>query len=643
MKLLRSGNGFLLFLVVPLSAILLAPDLVHFPQGTANLDVSWEWSLNYAMHHHLQWGKDYIFPYGPLGYLDTAMYYGSYRLWFVSVFFALICHTLFLQVLILFSLKNGDLEWSFAWIGKFLFCLFLMVGSRYTPQTAIFLAAYGLLCILIAGESSLLLALFIALLLAVSSLIKETALFGACALMAAYLTACFILQNRRKIVHGMALIAAFPFFHILLWLGCGQSLIHLPAYLRGAVEIAAGYNIMELDGYSYQLVLALSLLTLYLVTIACSWRQNRKTIALFLVTSPVFLLYWKDGFVRHDLVPWGAHELMFFTAAVYIFWIHYLLTGELFPRVQKVFLGGAIGCMIYILPPACYYRGILSIPGSQILHALYCAPYARHEKAQEQIGNQLGSSYNLPLILTSHLAPIRTLILPWELVLAPAYHVPLALPPVPQIYAVYTSYLDHVQATWINKDQPPQILYSYLAIDGRYPLFEGPEFSYHVLRQYVVVANTDAYAVMRRKSEPEPQIMWQGFTQLSHFDQEIALPQPDANHYLLLKVKMHRSFLGEVFGLFYKTIAPQIVFHLKDGTSRSYRFVHDTGEDGLLVSHCIGSMKEYVRLNKMDFAPNVRSISFSVGESCGWQFVNSFQLQFGTSIIQLHPYNGEEE
>jgi hypothetical protein len=62
-----------------------------------------------------------------------------------------------------------------------------------------------------------------AFLLAVSSLIKQTDLFGACALLPTYLAACFILRDRQKIVHGLALIASFPLFSILLWLGCGQS------------------------------------------------------------------------------------------------------------------------------------------------------------------------------------------------------------------------------------------------------------------------------------------------------------------------------------------------------------------------------------------------------------------------------------
>ena len=75
------------------------------------------------------------------------------------------------------------------------------------------------------------------------------------------------------------------------------------------------------------------------------------------------------------------------------------------------------------------------------------------------------------ITLTSHLEPVSTLIVPWDLVLAPAYQIPLALPPIPQLYSVYTSYLDHVETAWLNKSKPPQILYSYLAIDGRYPSF----------------------------------------------------------------------------------------------------------------------------------------------------------------------------
>ena len=99
------------------------------------------------------------------------------------------------------------------------------------------------------------------------------------------------------------------------------------------------------------------------------------------------------------------------------------------------------------------------------------------------------------------------------------------------------------------------------------PLFEAPEFSFNILSQYEVVASNPDYAVMhRRDSATEPLIAWQDTARTGHWDQEIVLPQADAGHYVLLKVKMRRSFQGEIIGLFYKTTSPKIVFHLKDGT-----------------------------------------------------------------------------
>ena len=363
----------MLFLAVPLIAALIAPALVCYPQGKASLDISWKWSLGYAAQNHLQWGNDYIFTYGPLGYLDTPIYYGSYRLWWVSVLFAIVCYTFYLQVLFLFSLK--DSKSPLAGIGKLLLCALVILGGRYSPQMLLFLVPYGLLCLSIVAEPSLLLALLAAFLLSVSSLIKETALIGAGALLAANLIACFILRDRKKIAFALTSLAAFPLFFLLLWLGCGQSPAHLPAYFRGVTEIAAGYNIMEMDGYAYHVILALLLMGSYVFAVAGSWQQSRVALALFFITGPVFLLYWKEGFVRHDPYPWGAHELAFFTAAFFIFWVHYSLTGELFPRMQKLFLGGVIVCALYIFPPACFFHGTPGPPGTQVYLALNHAKF----------------------------------------------------------------------------------------------------------------------------------------------------------------------------------------------------------------------------------------------------------------------------
>src|SRR3954462_12550708 len=39
---------------------------------------SWESVLSFAAAHHLQWGRDVIFTYGPLGFLASDYYWGDF-------------------------------------------------------------------------------------------------------------------------------------------------------------------------------------------------------------------------------------------------------------------------------------------------------------------------------------------------------------------------------------------------------------------------------------------------------------------------------------------------------------------------------------------------------------------------------------
>src|SRR5215475_6069659 len=39
---------------------------------------SWEAVLSYAAAHHLQWGRDIVFSFGPLGFLTSDYYWGNF-------------------------------------------------------------------------------------------------------------------------------------------------------------------------------------------------------------------------------------------------------------------------------------------------------------------------------------------------------------------------------------------------------------------------------------------------------------------------------------------------------------------------------------------------------------------------------------
>src|SRR5271156_1052639 len=55
-----------------LSCLVILPFHI-FHQPSAGVDPSWAISINLAIKYHLVWGKDYIYTYGPLGYLATGI------------------------------------------------------------------------------------------------------------------------------------------------------------------------------------------------------------------------------------------------------------------------------------------------------------------------------------------------------------------------------------------------------------------------------------------------------------------------------------------------------------------------------------------------------------------------------------------
>lgn len=101
------------------------------------------------------------------------------------------------------------------------------------------------------------------------------------------------------------------------WLAAGQNPLHLPSYLDGIRQIAAGYNqAMALDESPGEFVVGLCLaLVLGTSVIWTAWRCRRQpvNISQVLLTAGLGAGVWKHGFVRAD-----AHLFIFFDFAVFL-------------------------------------------------------------------------------------------------------------------------------------------------------------------------------------------------------------------------------------------------------------------------------------------------------------------------------------
>lgn len=57
------------------------PALLDSGDPIHGLDPSWQIMLTHALKHKMVWGKDIVYTYGPLGFLETRVAYGISPIW----------------------------------------------------------------------------------------------------------------------------------------------------------------------------------------------------------------------------------------------------------------------------------------------------------------------------------------------------------------------------------------------------------------------------------------------------------------------------------------------------------------------------------------------------------------------------------
>lgn len=286
------------------------------PNGThpsQNLPPSWEQALAFFLKHRALAGRDYVFTYGPLGYLgcltyDPDLYWLKYA-WEATV------DTLLAVVMLMVMRRLPDVPTRALFCGLALLYEIDFVDTRF----AFLLLACAALFPQLAKPWAFLAAALSAF--AVVALVKFTFLVLA-TFFVATATAELVATGRRR----MALATAGLFVALLgsSWLAAGQLRTNVLAYLRGSYEITSGYGAAmcaagpwpsvpwpgDLPELGLAFSLALSNLGLWIVS---DWRAIRRPrrwgLALLCVAGG--FVQWKLGFTRRD-----GHSRLFFSYAL---------------------------------------------------------------------------------------------------------------------------------------------------------------------------------------------------------------------------------------------------------------------------------------------------------------------------------------
>jgi hypothetical protein len=537
---------------------------------------SWQAGITLGFLHHIQWGPQLLFTFGPYGFVEDILPF-SRSTAALALLYALVV-TLGLVVLIVSALRE---TWGLlpagiaAWVAVTIAANMLQAPELATA-TALGLTLASFRAASFGGERDRHRLLLLGALgaLAGFQLLVEISVGLVCT---GLLVVAVVSQIGRLRALGTAGLP-FLFVPLLALMAGGQSIGNVSSYIRGSLSIATGYgSAMSISSGRVAEYLYAAIDVGVLVWLSVDALRDRPLVER--VAIPVALTGWvwealKEGFVRHDL-----HDLTFFALIL----IALCLTRT--PRSSMAVQAGAIGvaaviaCLAHGGPPAPLHSPAenlhaLAAEVRDVTSAQRWAPV--QQTAVAEIRND---GDRLPPGLLASLQGRTMAAVPMEDGMAFAYRsLDWDPEPVLQSYNAYTSYLDQLDANFLASAAAPQrILYRQGTIDGRNPAWDPPAAMMSMYCHYVRSSVTDGWLILVRTGDRcgQPQLIKQV---TGHFGMPIAVPSAPGRM-VVATFSLASPSISKLEGLLLKPPSIQLTSWDAGSPPSSYRFVPGTAPD----------------------------------------------------------------
>ncbi len=623
--------------------VLLWVSAIAFPRSPSNeLDSSWRMVLNYALDQNLQFGKDLIFTYGPLGFLMGRTYAGVH----------------FYRLIVWQFLSSAVLAWVVLRTARnlspirslFYYLYFLFFGTIYDDATyAITIVLLGLDLIRAAPKGEKITPLITSGFLAISSIMKFTNFLLAVIVLTSACIYNLITERRGR---ALSLFSVYGVTFLGTWMVVGQSPLNIPAYVFNSIEITKGYaEAMALDESSWVFYFGLvTVLSLVAYSVAYYVTHPDKIKAAFLVGifGAATYLQWKNGFVRAD-----GHVIGFF--------LYSLLPTVAFPawledcqRLQKtkscfLLIGAATSILGLYFAMAPVVTNSLSGFNQRITQNLESlARFSQlHRIYQERWKTEQS---DLDMRRTRSVVGTASLdVLGYEqgVALYNGFH--YTPRPIFQSYSAYSDRLIKANVEFFNPATAPKyVLQKYQTIDNRFPGLDDSRVLDIIFRDYMFVFVENNFLLWKRKSDSvgKDKILPKLQREIKvHFNESVELGDLQQGN-LWLAVKYRPSLLGWVRTLLYKPPLVSITVIGADNGTRTFRIVGAMAEEGFLVNPLIESQFDLLRFISGLPGKRVTSLSIDISPSAQKFFRNAVELGFYSlpslppSEVQMSDYVG---
>ena len=626
------SGGVFFFLLLWLS-------IVAFPRFPSNeLDPSWSMVLSYAVNQNLQFGKDIIFTYGPLGFLMGRTYAGIH--FYSHIIWQFLSAAVFAW-LIVRTARNLSPVRSF-----FYYFYFLLLGTIFDDSFhRIIIILIGLDIIREAPHDEKLLASTMSGVLAIMSLVKFTDLALSFIVI---VCACFYDLVCKRHRRALLIVASYGLVFITIWTAVGQNPVNIPMYISNSLEITRGYN----EGLNWEETNRIFNLGLATVFILISYSalyyithpHKIKSALLISVFGASLYLQWKHGFVQ----PNPFHIVGFFIFGLFpLMALRASLEDKARAQNAKnllLFIAGVTSLVgVYFAMPQLLIYGLPAWPDRMVGNLESIIELRRLHGIYEERWKTDQSSFNMPHVKREvGFASLDVLGYQQGIALYNDFH--YTPRPIFQSHSTHTPRLIQANVDFFKSESAPEyVLQRYQTIDNRFPSLDEARVLNILLVNYTFVFAENGYLLWKKKGNSSTKV---SFIPKLHredkiqFNERIELGELRHGN-VWVAVKYQPSFLGRIRSLLYKPPSVKITVFDQNTTLGRFNLVGPMAEDGFLLNPLIANQFDLLRFINGQLGKQITSFSIDIDASEQKFYRIPFELRL-YSLPSLPPSEVQE-
>lgn len=641
-------KGFLYIILIPLAILKFPawrPDF-YFPYDIYSLeslriDISTAFLLPYIFDKGLQFGKDIIYAYGPLGFIYFSKYHPATYIWTIA----------------------GQIFLS----ASFVIAMLSLIPKRKDIYQYIFFGAFTAVLIFILQRDAFLQSLII--LLFVHYYIADTKnlstpyimMLISCSLIALIKISMFFLSSivilsialsdiLRKKTFPVSLII-FSLSILFFWVASGQDIKNILAYSVSSISQVGGYS----EAMSWGAPVGINLIEIMLYIITCLM----MIILLFFILKPnkdpfnilpVILLFlflftiFKHSFIRHD-----GHALEAGYMLVFFLYITTVVTDRFSVKGIPRYLLYIYITFSIITSSLIFYHWLGNLPaGEEHLRALkQRLAVTRQAKGMFDLlmngADDLKDSFIKESDAIKKASEIPQMtesidLYPDNHAIITALNLNYKPRPTVVSHAAFTPYLARLNAAHLRgPNAPERLIFKIATIDGRYPSFDDGISWPEIWSRYKFIGNTPDYLLFGQMDQHRQfSIIKLGEAEFRLWD---TVSIPNTGDLLWAEIEIKKTSTGHLLNFLYKLPNIYMAVMLKNSRMEFYRFIPEIAKTGFVLSPLIENTSDFGSImtgNADELLKNNAVEAISIFTENWWNKDNKSSLYDNTFKIKLY-------